>query len=314
MLRGTEDERRDIRDLPSAPVAHVRAYRELLDFRYVYNRRYLLAAVRRLEGAKEIALDIETAANRGFGVTNGAVRLIQVGIDDPELGREQFVVDCFRVDPSPLVALLARDDITKLIHYSRFERSWFLYHYGVELRNVYDTCQVWRNINKAVADRDARPPNVKLGTIVEHTLGTPLDKTEQSSYWGRTDLSDDQLEYAALDVAILPPLVARTRDMARDAGVDDAVLRKACANIMYRVKSEIKGKLRTADDETHRVAGMLDRARSINEIDTIWATSRQVTLAHARREALLARYEARRSELLTERTAAREARAAIAQS
>lgn len=306
------DETRDITDLPASPVDHVQAYRELLNFRVIHSRRYLLAAVRRFEKASSVSLDIETSANQGFGESNGAPRLIQVGMDDPVLGREQIVVDCFRVNPQPLVEMLSRPEIEKLVHHSRFERSWFLYHFGAQLPNVYDTCTAWRMIQTAIKKEDpdyVRHSN-KLTTVVEKTLGTPLDKAEQASWWGASTLSDDQLEYAALDVAILPPLAERTREVAGWVGLSDQRILADCDKIQESVIKSVEKIRAKRSDESARLRGMLERSRSVAEIDGVWEDSRQVAIEAGARATLTKRYDRLRSKLVAAREAERAERAA----
>lgn len=306
------EEARDITDLPASPVDHVHSYRELLNFRVIHSRRYLLAAVRRFEKASSVSLDIETAANQGFGEANGAPRLIQVGIDDPKIGREQIVVDCFRVDPRPLVEMLARPEIEKLVHHSRFERSWFLYHFGAELPNVYDTCTAWRMIQTATKKENpdyVRHSN-KLTTVVERTLGTPLDKAEQASWWGASALSDDQLEYAALDVAILPPLAARTRLAADEVGLSNEQILADCDKIQESVIKSVEKIRAKHTDESGRLRGMLERSRSIAEIDGVWEESRQVAIEAGARARLAKRYDRLRAALFAAREAERAENAA----
>ena len=49
-------------------------------------------------------------------------------------------------------------------------------------------------------------PKHSLKDVLKEMLGVPMDKTQQTSYWGAEDLTQAQLEYAAKDVIYLPEL------------------------------------------------------------------------------------------------------------
>lgn len=282
------------------------AHKELLNYELITTDRAVSAAARRFRGATRVALDIETAANRGNGAWNGAPRLIQVGVDDPKRGREQIVVDCFHADPSPLFPLLEDPEVEKVIHWARFEQEWFAFHYGVWLPNIYDTCLAWQAIERArvKADEGYRKQSSKLTAVADRVLDQPLDKEQQSSFWGRADLSVSQVEYAALDVAVLHPVVERTKEIVAELDIEKKV-RTSCDGVAKTIKSQLeRARKRGSRDESIRIHGTLVRASSLEQLERAWLSSRQLAVHYRERRKLTEVYERRRSELLAPAVAA----------
>lgn len=282
------------------------AHKELLDYEVITTDRGVTAAARRLKRARRVALDIETAANRGSGAWNGAPRLIQIGVDDPKLGRHQIVVDCFAADPSPLFPILENPEVEKVIHWARFEQEWFAFHYGIWLPEIYDTCLAWQAIERARAkeDPDYRKQSSKLTRVADEVLDAPMDKTNQASFWGRGQLSVGQLEYAALDVAILHPIVDRTKEIAAELGLEKKI-RTSCEGVQKTIKSQLeRARKRGARDESIRLHAAMTRAGALDELDRAWFVSRQLAIHYTERRKLVELYERRRAELLTPAAAA----------
>ena len=166
-----------------------------LNLEYIETAEALQPVLERTAAAAEISLDIETT---NLQATRGCVRLIQVGIESAPDVQTQYVVDCFQVNAAPLVDLFAR--VPKvLIQYATFEAEWLHFHYGwgFDLEKVFDTC---------VASWALKEKPANLVALVQRRLGLPLSKEEQMSDWSRSPLTEKQLKYAALDVAVLPQL------------------------------------------------------------------------------------------------------------
>jgi DNA polymerase-1 len=160
-----------------------------------------------LELAGPVALDVETT---GLDHTKDRVRLLSLlPSDGPAL-----LVDCFAVDPRPLFPTLAGKELVG--HNLPFDLA-FLAAMGFEPGKALDTRPLSQLAHGA---RHARGFH-SLAECVQRELGTTLDKTEQASDWsGR--LSRNQLRYAALDVAFLPPLLASLQKRIKDSGQEQA--------------------------------------------------------------------------------------------
>lgn len=170
---------------------------------------------------KSVAVDFET--------TKDKIRLIQLGFDVPGYHARQMVIDCNAVNSSVCRDLFQNKNLVKLIHFSRFEQKWATAELGVAIENVFDTCLAWRTIQshcKAMIQNGQKetlqkvlpayfPHKNTLQSLCEHYLGFSLPKEEQASDWGQSQLSESQVVYAAMDVAVLPPLARHTYRVAR---------------------------------------------------------------------------------------------------
>ena len=258
----------------------------------------------------EIGLDFETASVRGFGVRNGALRLIQIGVDHAGAGQppEQIILDCFRADPRPLTALLQDQRTTKLVHNAQFERSWAAVQLDSPILGLYDTCAAWKAIQKRLGALDLdeaqrilpgwTPHDNTLGTLVGRYLGVELPKGNQRSDWGQGTLRDDQLLYAAVDVAVLGELARFTRQIAARLGLTDSLQEATDAagdRAWVRSREVVSGD----DDERLRVQAALLRASTLSDLDRQRLLARQVPLTGVSRRALDVTYEQTRSRLLT---------------
>lgn len=279
--------------------------KEMLNYEMVTTHRELLGMVRRYRNVESIALDIETASNGGFGSWRGAIRLIQIGVDDDIHGREQAVVDCFAVDPRPLMKLLT-DEREKVIHSSAFEKEWFAYHHDVWLPNVYDTCTAWQAIHSERRKRDESYGRqlANLKVVTEQVFGVDISKDDQASDWGATHLSASQLDYAAMDVALLGPLAERTKEAAAQLQLEDKVDKSAAA-VDGRIEKVLAKRLAIdgRQDENHTLMRAMEHVRSRAELDRIWKAGRQVALHHQSRVSARQFYEAKLAELAAARAA-----------
>lgn len=258
-----------------------------------------------------VAVDFETVDHRGFGVLNGALRLIQVGL--PAGGRpRQVIVDCFKADPRPLRSLLADERVEKQVHNAAFERSWAGVHLDTPLAGVYCTLAAWKAIQKhlgemPVAQAQAllpgwEPHDNKLGTLVHRYMGIELPKDNQRSDWsGR--LRPDQLVYAAVDVAVLDDLAAFTKRVVAALGLD-AELAKTMREADRRAFKRSRERVGEGGGDDGRARQALLRAGDLRALELARLQARQWTLLGAGRDAVEDLYARRRVELAAGRAGA----------
>jgi ATP-dependent Lhr-like helicase len=147
----------------------------------------LRATAEELRGEDIVGLDVETALDFG------TLCLLQIATR-----RRTYLVDPLGVgDLKPLIDVLNRTRPTKVIHNARFERR-VLAAVGIVLDGVFDTLEASRRARGA----DALGGH-SLAMVSERELGISLDKSVQTSNWGRRPLDADQLRYAALDAEVL---------------------------------------------------------------------------------------------------------------
>lgn len=285
---------------------------EKINILYCQTQEELDSAMRTLVelDPQSIALDFETSSKNGrFGSTNGALRLIQIGVDDKENGipPTQVIIDCLRVNPgASLRKLLRSNSIEKQIHFMDFEQEWAQVHLGTKINNVYDTCLAFQEIQKTLEGMDpeeaegALPGWSKhrntLAALVKNYMGMDMPKEEQASDWGRKDLSADQVVYATMDVVCLPPLAERIKKIAEQTGATDGI-RKRSKWVSRRIAERTEKRMKYNSDDSARFLRAIRRARSTEELQQLRDLSRQLTIYAKNREDMNNAYRKRREEL-----------------
>jgi len=144
-----------------------------------------------LDLGRMVAVDTET-----LGLNPGRDRLclVQLSAGDGsahlvQLGRDQY-------DAPNLKRLLADPAVLKLYHFARFDLATLRRYLGVMSGPVYCT---------RTASKLARTYTDKHGLkdLVKELLDVDISKQQQSSDWGAETLTEQQLAYAANDVAFL---------------------------------------------------------------------------------------------------------------
>jgi ribonuclease D len=115
--------------------------------------------------------------------------------------------------------VLADPKVTKIFHFARFDLAVIAHYLGVECRPVYCT-KIASKLTRTYTDKHG------LKDLCAELLGVDLSKQQQTSDWGREELTREQLEYAASDVLHLH----RLRDILdrRLAREDRKILADAC--------------------------------------------------------------------------------------
>jgi DNA polymerase-1 len=149
-----------------------------------------------LEGATEVALDLETT---GLDSTKDSIRLLSLATKDAT-----HIVDCQSVDPARLFPVLA--EATVVAHNALFDLG-FLSSLGFETGKVADTMILSQLLHAGAKVEPLKKGQTShsLGSVVERELGLELNKAHQNSDWGDI-LTPEMIEYAARDVEVLLPL------------------------------------------------------------------------------------------------------------
>ncbi|WP_370213052.1 ribonuclease D [Roseovarius sp.] len=95
-----------------------------------------------------------------------------------------------------LVRLLEDPDVLKLFHFGRFDIAAMLNAFGAVAAPVYCT-KIASKLVRTYTDRHG------LRNLLQDLLGVDISKHQQSSDWGRAELSTAQIDYAASDVLYL---------------------------------------------------------------------------------------------------------------
>lgn len=138
-----------------------------------------------------VAIDTETM---GLELARDRLCLIQLSAGDGECHLVQFRDS--RYQAANLKALLGDPKILKLFHFARFDLAVIRRDLGVACAPVYCT-KVASRLVRTFTDKHG------LKDLCRDLLGVDLSKQMQTTDWGAAKLSDQQLRYAASDVAYL---------------------------------------------------------------------------------------------------------------
>ena len=144
-----------------------------------------------LDLGRMVAIDTET-----LGLNPGRDRLclVQLSSGDGSAHLVQFARGQY--EAPNLKRLLSDPNVLKLFHFARFDLATLRRYLGVMAAPVYCT---------RTASKLARTYTDKHGLkdLVKELLDIDLSKQQQSSDWGAENLTEQQLAYAANDVAFL---------------------------------------------------------------------------------------------------------------
>jgi len=150
----------------------------------------LAKAEKSIRSAPVIALDTEYDSFRYF---RDKLCLLQV-----QTGERTWLIDPLAaLDLSFLGDVLIDPDVLKIFHAGDNDIRILKRDYAFAFRNIFDT-------HRAASLLGFR--QLALSTLLETHLGVTLEKKMQRSRWDIRPLSEEQLDYAALDTAHLPGL------------------------------------------------------------------------------------------------------------
>ena len=154
-----------------------------------------------------VAIDSETM---GLNPARDRLCLIQLSRGDGDCHLVQFSPPR-RYEAPNLCRVLADANILKLFHFARFDLAVIQHYLGVSCAPVYCT-KVASKLTRTFTDRHG------LKDLCKDLLNVELSKQQQSSDWGASELSEEQLAYAASDVLHLHALKERLDMMLEREG------------------------------------------------------------------------------------------------
>lgn len=175
----------------------------------------------------EVAIDTETM---GLCPHRDRLCLVQLSAGDGHCHLVHFPKGDYTQSPR-LVQLLSDPKVLKIFHYGRFDIAVLAKSFGFLLENVYCTKIASRMVRTFTARHS-------LKDLCRDLLGVELNKGEQTSDWGASTLTPEQLRYAGTDVLYLHNLKEK---------LDEALIRehrmevaKACFQFLpYRSQLDL---------------------------------------------------------------------------
>lgn len=154
----------------------------------------------------DIAVDTEA-----MGLNNHRDRLCLVQLSDGK-GDEHLVQFNGTDYAAPnLKKLLVDTKRTKLFHFARFDVAILRQYLGVTTAPIYCT-KIASKLCRTYTDRHG------FKDLCRDLIGVEISKQQQTSDWGKAELSPEQLEYAASDVRHLHALKAKLDDLLQREG------------------------------------------------------------------------------------------------
>ena len=183
----------------------------------------------KLTNAQSVAIDAESLGLNYQG--RDKLCLLQLCSGNEEVFIVQFDRNHYKC-PN-LYKFLSNENVLKIAHFARFEIGILKHYLKIDLKNIYCT---------KIASKLARTYTDKHGLydITKELIGITLNKSQQSSDWGLKELSQEQKEYAALDVVHLHKLKEKLDIMLKREGRIE--LAKRCFDFLStRVNLDLNG-------------------------------------------------------------------------
>lgn len=174
-----------------------------------------------------LSCDIETTGLE-WSVDN--ICLFQIYLPNETVG----IVKVRDAVPELLCSLLADRRVKKLFHHAMFDLRFLFAHWRAQVENVACT-----KIAAKLLDPMSKQTS-SLKPLLEQYLGVTINKHEQLSDWRKTELTNEQIEYAISDVVYLPDLLFALERLLRSKGLEE--IKESCfQHIPTRVKLDVLG-------------------------------------------------------------------------
>ena len=175
-----------------------------------------------------VAIDTEA-----MGLDPARDRLCLIQIFDGETDCHMVQFENSNVKAPNLTKLLNDESIQKIFHYARFDMATLKHALKTDVKNVYCT---------KIASKIARTytNNHGLKDLCKELLNVEISKKQQSSDWGNSNLSKEQIAYAANDVIYLHQIKNKLDEML--VRENRQLLVDACLSFLpTRVELDLRG-------------------------------------------------------------------------
>ncbi len=180
-----------------------------------------------------VAVDTETM---GLHPLRDRLCLVQLSAGDGHAHLVQIVPASLggrNIDCPNLTRLMADPDVTKLMHFARFDVAVLQHALGVTVGPTKCT-KIAAKLIRTFTDRHG------LKDLCRELLGVEISKEQQTSDWGAVELTSEQLAYAASDVLHLHALWTRLQALL--IREDRLALAEACfAFLPTRARLDLLG-------------------------------------------------------------------------
>ena len=147
-------------------------------------------------------------------------------------GKKNYLIDPLSIsDWVKFQALMLAPEITKIFHSCSEDILVFIYQFGILPSPIFDTQVANAFLNQGFA--------LSYQNMISEQFGINLPKGETRSNWLQRPLSEQQLDYAALDVAYLPEIYSRQKEKL--AGMNKlAWVEEDCQRLLSNYQEELE--------------------------------------------------------------------------
>jgi DNA polymerase-1 len=223
---------------------------------FIQTAEELAKIIPEIEKEPLIALDTEGSCFDPF-----TAKLLLLQIATPS---KAYVVDCAKVDISPLKVVLEAERPLKIVQNAKFDYELLKVQAGIKLGNLFDTMLAER-ILTCGASRE-----ISLKTLAEKYLGIKIDKTIRDSFSDprnpalRGNFSKEQLDYAARDVLVLHGIFRRQyQKLKEEEVIETAKLEFAIVPVVAEM--ELHGSLIDQEKWRAHIAELEKKRDEINK-------------------------------------------------
>nr|BDD45666.1 hypothetical protein 14 [Desulfobacterales bacterium] len=172
-------------------------------------RRKLYDTVPDLTGHTKLFVDTETT-----GLDPHSDRLVLVQI---HAGDHTVIMDARKADLTPLKPILEDKSVLKVLHNAAFDIKFLKKNLGCNVVGIFDTFLAERLITAGTGTlRDC-----SLRNVAKKYLDKNVDKSQQVSFAENCEIGPEQLEYAAVDVEVLPGIFEAQKSQLTQQGLVD---------------------------------------------------------------------------------------------
>ncbi|CAK7340575.1 unnamed protein product [Dovyalis caffra] len=177
----------------------------------------LCSATNHIEGCKVVGLDCEWKPNYVKDSKPNKVSIMQIASD-----KTVFIFDLIKLFED--VPDILDNCLTRILQSPRILKLGYNFQCDIkQLAHAYGGLKCFKNYEMLLDIQNVfKEPRGGLSGLAEKILGMGLNKTRRNSNWELRPLSQNQLEYAALDAAVLIHIFRHVRNHSQSAGLPEA--------------------------------------------------------------------------------------------
>jgi ribonuclease D len=202
-----------------------------LKHKIITSPKQLFEVIELIKEAKIVALDTEFTRQTTY---YPILSTIQIAVKNSKQEQKLFIIDCLeKTDLSDFFAIIADEKIIKIMHSCAQDLQIFNHQSNLLPQSVVDT--------QIMANFCGFNFSVGYSNLVEAFFQKSLNKQQQRSNWQLRPLSQEQIEYALLDVVFLEKIYEKLLEILNQ---------KSRRNWLYQEMQNFIDKVLNKSDET----------------------------------------------------------------